>query len=1430
MPIEDRSIGSEGERYLESLKPAQKMKRIKTQVDVITHKYQSQQSKGPVSATIYSERVVSPYWVADETQRLVKSGALEDPESFREDIDYLDQQYGELRPRLADSHNLNAASSSEERYKLNSQIRRIQNDLEGSSGLPVYKRLPRFMTDFALKKEKERLQQRLDELYYEMDQDYQKGSDLSQKVDLQYKNIKDRQEENRRTSLEDDMGQVRDGYVEVVRDVMKDGVILDQTRKVYIKQNIIPELEKLVATKVLTGDEVADFLQKFPEMLAKKDQTENQEKWKEEITFFVSSNDIIGGNLSSLCQPLIEGQDKEMMESFFYMDAVDKLQTIRDAAASDPQLADLARVTFHGILTNVVMWCQDDGFINESMVYQNPAEFLSSKYGNNLTYQEIERNIKLLRAMKDSPLLEDLIGEKITFYDNEVVKILQNWSLTDKQGEYIHALTNYPNPDSIRNLVLLVAADYQNYRTVNANGALTTLAKRPDWPQLLEAAIEKYPQLEAMHRILQNWDYTQQSNNPVIADLATNFAFNIAEKAGGDGYLRALALQACPNSKVLEVLVGNNLITEQERQSIESAQALVEQDNNQLVGDARGISNDFYTATYRARAILSGAVTNNPKELRELHSLATISQAVVDNPEDQAYRNFLTSSHILSILQQDISEENLQNLLNLPRIIPASQIENLIHYVCEYPKVLLTDQALNLTAQVVEKLEDERHLKDVMSKVGSGVISIENAKLLVDVGKVFFGEKMDGVRNLVLQSGNTLIKDPEDVKFLVGLVGRFGGRATEVIKSYRDCLETSVVTLNDKGVVLELVQQFRMPTPEIMKKYKMAKESGTERLFLSELKALASRITSGEILSDEERSKPFFNDLIQRVYPNNVGSWTTYASNASCGERNSDLSEFVIRPKYEIDLMAAGKISLKEGVKLDRPNIDRLTNNVLSVAKKFAEMDYDPEKMQGEVLVRIDTLLNGIVQQGGLKGISVESLSTVDEKLFLLMTEAEYGTSKVSKSELKDLMISYEFAYFEDVRDYIQGTTDRVSKAGNADYALLCELDNFYSDRVKEVGRRIVGAGWGNPEISKKMPEYFADLVEISQKQRRQETINRFQIDKLGLSDGFIKQISRQLKERTGKEYSSKQVREILVRYESITNGLNSKRDLNRDRIDAFKASNPDKKRTKEEITQAVYGQFKFQRDKTINAARAISGAELDPQSIHIGEINLQQMLDTQMSIIEGIYDDEQFASYTGQRFVDLFIDERQILEKELGKFISETGNERTILNAFITKSKESANARMVGGVCVSGDNPDKNPSQNMWDMENYFQLVLQDPDTFQCQGLVLLHDFSEDGKRILTASLNPSSTYLYSVDEKAMLVGILGALEQFAGDNNFDEIVLSQNKGIRTNRTGGVFEDAINERIAQVGTKRVFTNEKVFSYRPSYTLKDMDVVWQKGA
>jgi hypothetical protein len=110
-----------------------------------------------------------------------------------------------------------------------------------------------------------------------------------------------------------------------------------------------------------------------------------------------------------------------------------------------------------------------------------------------------------------------------------------------------------------------------------------------------------------------------------------------------------------------------------------------------------------------------------------------------------------------------------------------------------------------------------------------------------------------------------------------------------------------------------------------------------------------------------------------------------------------------------------------------------------------------------------------------------------------------------------------------------------------------------------------------------------------------------------------------------------------------------------------------------------------------------------------------------------------------------------------------------------------------------------------------------------------LLHYYEEHGKQILSASLNPSSTLLFKVDEQQLFTEIMRILEDFAEQNEIDMIVTSTDTGIRTNRTGGLFEQALTERIRKISEKFSLPSKEIFSFAPLYYLEDFDVLWRRA-
>lgn len=1093
------------------------------------------------------------------------------------------------------------------------------------------------------------------------------------------------------------------------------------------------------------------------------------------------------------------------------------------------------------------------------------------------------RKMEFFQFVRDSEIARGLCGPFLRELDHEIYQEALKESLTDKQGQYIDTLYYYPTPDAIKRLVILAAADSQSYRTNHANTTLTSLANKDSWGTILAHATENLPELNRAQAVLTDWSHGEYYNHPDIKRDASALVFRVLHDESEPEELRFLAEEALLNHVLIAELVERGLVSEEKNQAYQQVYLLMQ---------SKDYQNSLWNWEYQVREILQRILRDGKEgenysqliedfnlsvhlgtlwleaqdddekliflssleliralrpqgggKLIELEQLDLINQALDDYPSFKGPKrrvvteafsyapDYYITQKGLEFLQEFVEvysdldySDNLLNkiivgvadgelaqsrALELPQLAPDLIRQ---HLASQHPGIFMVD--VEFGRRFLETYDDIVVRKMVMH-INDGSVPRELALAFNRILPSIFGEKEDNLRNYIFEQGQLLAQNEDDLNFLNKLIGRHGAKSLQLLKEYVPCVEAGVVNTSNRDKVLEFTLRFRVLSPTIVEGYLAADQANMTEGYISELQQIAEKLIGTESLSEEERSKPYYQDLIRAVYPHNSGHWTTYKSNDSCRDRSTDIENFTYETRYEIDLLSSAEIKVKEGMKINFEDIDTLKHSILDVAKEMEASNYDLEKLKTELVVDIDANLSLIKSEGGLEDIDISQIEDLDEKIFLLLVDSVFGTRQINTEEIKKLILRYEFAFFDDIRDYIQGTTDRVSQANNQDYALMCELHSFFADRIKEINRRAVNAGWANNSIQEAMPRYFAKFSREKAVAQTKDQLNRLRVDRLGLSESFLEQIGRTLERRRGKKYSSEQIMKLITLYESFADGLVGKT------TDSEKGT-----------TKAFYGQLKAQRERTLSAIEAIIDERVDPQDYHLGDINLEDLAISVAGIEAGAYDDEQFQAFTTLRFINLFADEKNLLESELNKFESETGKQRQIVNGFITKSKESAHARMVGGVCVSGDNPTDRDrmsrAENMWDEQNFFQFVLQDPESHRCQGLVILHHFEEDGKKVLAASFNPSSTYLYSVDEASLFEGIMGKLEKFATANDFDMIVMSQNKTIRTNRTQGGFERAMDERREGIGKTFTFASEKRFSFKPGYLLKEMDVIWEK--
>ncbi|MCX6705751.1 MAG: hypothetical protein NTV24_01425, partial [Candidatus Woesebacteria bacterium] len=664
--------------------------------------------------------------------------------------------------------------------------------------------------------------------------------------------------------------------------------------------------------------------------------------------------------------------------------------------------------------------------------------------------------MRLWQAMQSSQVANEVFGETLQQQDKEFYSTIIDQSFTHQED--IGLLYYYPTPEAIRNLVLMTAVDelYGLGSAINATKTLETLAKRPDWKQCLDSAEITFPLLKTIRPVLESGDWKEQPNNNTQS-IIKDLSIAIIDGKPDNLKLMDLATAALPNSVILDILTKNGTINEATKNTIEEVDILF-------------------------KSLEDKTTQTTPYQGSHSYLQDKLRDALKDTV--RAYRFKSTSESV--------------ELINRLSMLARKVLDNQSNF-----------SALDyfLSQEVVEVLADKRVDSELVFQFP------EHAKALMD-------KKFKETRSFIYNHSDTLLQNVADLRFLNNIVGEFGQKADPLIRGYQECLAANVISTTDKELIPEFARQFRVISPRIIQGYKEAKEAGHKKVYIAQLQSLAEKMTGSGTFTEEERQKPFYKDLLRHVYSNNSGQWSSFKSNESCPDRSSDLAEFKIKPRYEIDLLSQSEIRVKEGETLDISVKESVQKPILEVAEKMSVLNHDKEKVQVALQENVDKTLDEILEKGGLQNINLESVTTLDEKLFLILTDSIYGSRSVDSNAIKNLIITYEFANFDDISDYIAGTSDRVGRANNQDYALLCEVGTFYSDRIKEVNRRLVQAAWNNPTIVATMPEYFKKLAQDTTMAQRKDMINRLQIDRLGTSESFVKQAGKMLEKRKGRKYT----------------------------------------------------------------------------------------------------------------------------------------------------------------------------------------------------------------------------------------------------------------------------------------------------------------------
>lgn len=643
------------------------------------------------------------------------------------------------------------------------------------------------------------------------------------------------------------------------------------------------------------------------------------------------------------------------------------------------------------------------------------------------------------------------------------------------------------------------------------------------------------------------------------------------------------------------------------------------------------------------------------------------------------------------------------------------------------------------------------------------------------------------------------LTDDRNIAFLERFVGQFSKRSGEMASGLLACFRAQPphLTPENKDGVWLYFENVRYLTPRLYAEYSEARD---KEEFFAEVESLISGMVTSGADSKVVKAHRLYDDVLKSIYTNNSGTWGEDSRVVNSPDHTDHLAAYNYKPRYTLDMGASTDLVLKEGRTLDLGKLDPVKKQFYAWSESWQQMDFDNVAMLADIERRIDEQFKKIPEVPWAR-----TADTVEQKLFVLMIVAIKEPQFAD--EVKNLMIGYQFSKYEDIRAYIKGTTDRVAGARNADYAYLGELHAFFGDQIKEVSRKLIEEVGKEKWLAGVLPGIFSDFASRGQRQQIDRLNPKRELD----MDSFRQQISSVL-----------------------AGGKKGKLRTNDEGAPIHNWS-------------AAKEMVRAKRGRLARIAQAAGNEQYtDPARIHLGEITLEELMGTEANMQSGKYNPERFSKYIAQKMLDIFNPEKKMIEEELDKFQTvprevlvavkkgETEDSQGVktqsfapkkLYGYITKNSTSAHARKVGGVCVSGD-------RKQWDDPAYLQMALHDPEDLSCKGCILMHVWEHDGNKYLIASLNPSSSYLYSVDEKSVLEQINAQLIDFAKENGIKGVGYSTNVNIRTNRTGGEFERAMKTEIAAASktfgpkAQLKFATSKPFSYNPQYSVDDVDLIW----
>ncbi len=523
-----------------------------------------------------------------------------------------------------------------------------------------------------------------------------------------------REQANRRISEEVDaqVEVVKSAYRELLNNIKSDGRLLHELRASWLREFVEPELQQYT-----------------------------QEDWRN----FDAEK---AAKCLALFQELIDTPVSEDPHAFILMDREDperaaKFQELHEllpySSSADHYRYTILEGSDAGIIDGLIMWMASrsikqlspNGYYSGLRGGSDAAHFMTGDLG---TWPKTD--LERFRLLKKLPLAQELFGPELDIKEAEINEQLLSGVLEDTQGGKIDVLVDFPEPEAIASLIVIALAENRGYSNIHANEVLHEWSKRPDWPELFQAAAAVHPEIADLGPALTHWQkFGSHSFNPELDEAAPAFGKKLLK--GSNQKFERHALTMLGNEDLIQVLT--------ERGSLSSELAEMARATLATAKQLRQLREDFneHTLTFEVRRLLDDAASGRRISDEDVeyfkhrsHRWSKLAAEMDKHKDDEKVVQFLATFQWRDELFK-LSDEHLSVLLSAHEKAPIILTNELaLQAILLYPDYFRSEGGLEFLQTVFEFFGADANnvLTAFSEQLSNG--TLDRTELLT-VGKVF---------------------------------------------------------------------------------------------------------------------------------------------------------------------------------------------------------------------------------------------------------------------------------------------------------------------------------------------------------------------------------------------------------------------------------------------------------------------------------------------------------------------------------------------------------------------------------------------------------------------------------------------------------------------------------------------------------------------